>query len=167
MPVSKIVPGTEQALSKHLVREEANGLIRRSSPSNRKQPRGEILTNKAGQKNRKLWKYDNKRASSGVLGEASLQLDPPKLEKSKRNRWVSWYIQPCKVKSRSNKPFKQTYNLQWKWSSKEKSLKETKQNPRPDRSRAEFYQTCKEELVLTHLKLLYKIETEGNFPNSF
>lgn len=86
MSVSKIVPGTKQALSKHLESEDANGLIRRSSHSNRKRPRGEILTNEAGQKNRKLWKYDNKRASSGVLGEASLQLDSPKLEKSIRNR---------------------------------------------------------------------------------
>ena len=86
MPVSRTVPGMKQALSKHLVSEDANGLMRRSPHSNRKWPRGETLTNETGQKNRKLWKYDNKRASSGVLGEASLPLDSPKLEKSEINR---------------------------------------------------------------------------------
>jgi hypothetical protein len=50
---------------------------------------------------------------------------------------------------------------------KQQSRVHKKKNPVPDAFFAEFYQTFKEELTPTLLKLFHEIERQGKWPNTF
>jgi hypothetical protein len=73
--------------------------------------------------------------------------DHPNMNQENVNQWnrsVTWYEIEVEIKSLPRK-----------------------RSPAPDRCSAEFYQTFKEELIPTLLKLFHEIEREGTMPNSF
>ena len=65
-----------------------------------------------------------------------------------------------------NRNYEQPNYKHWNWSS-DKKISQKNKSPGPDGFTGEFYQTFREELMLTLLKLFPKLAKEQTLPNSF